>query len=221
MIEVCDIAKAYRVRGESLAVLRGTSATIEAGAFAAICGASGCGKSTLLLILGGLLQPDCGEVTVAGEALYALSPERRALTRAQVMGYVFQRFHLIPYLTVEENIRAAAIALSRSDDPARVEELMQHFQIENRRHHLPGELSVGEQQRTALARSLYNRPKVLLADEPTGNLDPENEEIVLKAFDEFTEAGGTVVMVTHHPDAAQRADKRWWIRDGMLVEEQN
>jgi len=219
MIEIHDIGKTYRLHGEVVEVLRATSATIGAGTFAAVCGASGCGKSTLLLILGGLLQPDRGEVSVLGEALYAMPPERRALTRARLMGYVFQRFHLIPYLTVEENIRAAAIALHRPDDAARAEELMRHFGIEGRRRHLPGELSVGEQQRTALARALYNRPKVLLADEPTGNLDPENAEIVLNALHEFTAGGGTVVMVTHHPDAAVRADKRWWIRDGKLIEE--
>ncbi len=219
MIEISNIAKTYRGRGGDLAVLRGAAATVEAGTFAAVCGASGCGKSTLLLILGGLLQPDQGEVTVSGEALYTLSPERRALARAQLMGYVFQRFHLIPYLTVEENIRAAAIALRQPDNSTRAEALMERFQINARARHLPGELSVGEQQRTALARALYNRPRVLLADEPTGNLDPENAEIVLKAFREFADNGGTVVMVTHHPDAAACADKRWWIRDGVLVEE--
>jgi ABC-type lipoprotein export system ATPase subunit len=96
---------------------------------------------------------------------------------------------------------------------------MRRFQIENRRHHVPGRLSVGEQQRTAMARALYNNPRVLLADEPTGNLDPENGDIVLQAFTDFAAAGGTVVMVTHHPDAARRADRRWWIRAGVLVEE--
>jgi len=219
MIEVRDIHKGYRSDGRDLAVLSGMSATIPAGTFAAICGPSGCGKSTLLLILGGLLHPDRGSVTVAGEDLLGMSAERRALRRAELLGFVFQRFHLLPYLTAEENICAAAVSLKVQEDTDRAGTLMRRFQIESRRHHVPGKLSVGEQQRTAMARALYNRPKVLLADEPTGNLDPENGDIVLQAFTDFAAAGGTVVMVTHHPDAAQRADRRWWIRDGVLVEE--
>jgi len=219
MIEVRDIHKGYRSDGRDLAVLSGMSATIPAGTFAAICGPSGCGKSTLLLILGGLLHPDRGSVTVAGEDLLGMSAERRALRRAELLGFVFQRFHLLPYLTAEENICAAAVSLKVQEDTDRAGTLMRRFQIESRRHHVPGKLSVGEQQRTAMARALYNRPKVLLADEPTGNLDPENGDIVLQAFTDFAADGGTVVMVTHHPDAAQRADRRWWIRDGVLVEE--
>ena len=219
MIEIDAIQKRYRGKGGGLVVLDGASATIETGTFAAICGASGCGKSTLLLILGGLLHPDQGCVKVAGEDLFALAPEPRALRRAQLLGFVFQRFHLVPYLSVEENIQAAGIALKNRDDAHRAEELMARFQIADRRGHIPGRLSVGEQQRTALARALYNRPRVLLADEPTGNLDPENAEIVLQAFSDFAAEGGTVVMVTHHPAAAERADRRWRLGQGRLAED--
>jgi putative ABC transport system ATP-binding protein len=219
MIRLHDIHKSYRVRRGGIPVLRGVTAAFESGTFTAVCGSSGCGKSTLLLALGGLLQPDRGSVVIAGESLYEMSATQRGLSRARLMGFVFQRFHLVPYLTVEDNIRAAAVALPDPVEPGRAEELMYRLQIAQRRDHVPGRLSVGEQQRTALARALHNRPKVLLADEPTGNLDPENADIVLEVFHEFAKAGGTVVMVTHHPDAAQRADKRWWIRDGILEEE--
>lgn len=219
MIEIHNIDKRYRSGKDELVVLKGTSAVFDQGTFAAICGPSGCGKSTLLLIMGGLLRPDRGSVTIHGEALFSVSSEQRALRRARLMGFVFQRFHLIPYLTVEENIEAAAIALGRGRDRARAVELMERLQIADRRRHVPGKLSVGEQQRAALARAMYNRPKVLLADEPTGNLDPENGEIVLRAFADFAAEGGTVVMVTHHPDAAGQADKRWWLKSGRLVAE--
>ena len=219
MIEILDVYKGYASDGDALPVLQGVSAVFEPGTFTAVCGSSGCGKSTLLLILGGLLHPDHGRITINEDDLFAMSAEQRALRRAQLLGFVFQRFHLVPYLTVEENIRAAAIALKDADDCGRAEELMNRFQIIGRRKHVPGKLSVGELQRTALARALYNRPKVLLADEPTGNLDPLNGEIVLQAFVDFAAAGGTVVMVTHHPDAAKQAGRRWWIRDGKLAEE--
>lgn len=219
MIQAHNITKRYRSGEEQLLVLNEASASIEPGTFAAICGPSGCGKSTLLLVLGGLLHPDTGQVTIAGEDLFAISSERRALRRAQLLGFVFQRFHLIPYLTVEENIEAAAIALPRTTDQGRANELMDQLNIADRRGHVPGKLSVGEQQRTALARALYNHPRVLLADEPTGNLDPENAEIVLNAFSEFADAGGTVVMVTHNPEAAVRADNRWWIKEGKLIKD--
>ena len=219
MIEAHNITQRYHSGEEQLLVLNEASASIKPGTFAAICGPSGCGKSALLLVLGGLLHPDTGQVTIAGEDLFAISSERRALRRAQLLGFVFQRFHLIPYLTVEENIEAAAIALPRTTDQGRANELMDQLNIADRRSHVPGKLSVGEQQRTALARALYNHPRVLLADEPTGNLDPENAEIVLNAFSEFADAGGTVVMVTHHPEAAALADNRWWIKKGKLVKD--
>jgi ABC-type lipoprotein export system ATPase subunit len=132
---------------------------------------------------------------------------------------VFQRFHLLPYLTVEENIRAASLALPGAGQEGRAEELMRLLRILERRRHLPGRLSVGEQQRTALARALYNRPSVLLADEPTGNLDAANTEIVLETFREFAAGGGTVLMVTHNEQAAARADGVWRLVEGRLVAE--
>jgi ABC-type lipoprotein export system ATPase subunit len=220
LVEICGIAKAFPKARGVVSVLRGADARIEPGCFAAFSGPSGCGKSTLLLIAGALLRPDAGTVTVGGEDLLALPRRLRGRRMAQLLGFVFQQFHLLPYLTVEENIRSAAIALpAGGSSAADVEELMERFGISSRSDHLPGRLSVGEQQRTALARALVNRPKVLLADEPTGNLDPDNAAEALAALAGFAQAGGTVVMVTHNPDVARRADRRWLITDGRLVED--
>jgi ABC-type lipoprotein export system ATPase subunit len=213
-----NVCKRFARAGNApLRVLDGVSAEVEAGTFAAIRGPSGCGKSTMLLIAGALLTPDSGAVTVAGENLIAMPPENRARRRAALLGFVFQKFHLLPYLTVEENVRSAALALKAADDKARAGDLIERFGLNERRRHLPRELSVGEQQRVAMARALFNRPKVLLADEPTGNLDPENGRIVLDTFQEFAEQGGTVLMVTHHPDAAARAGKVWQLDHGRLA----
>jgi ABC-type lipoprotein export system ATPase subunit len=219
MIELKDISKTYSTGRGPLTVLDGATASIAPGTFTVVCGPSGCGKSTLLLILGGLLHPDRGSVSVHGDAIFDLSAERRALWRAQSVGYVFQRFHLLPYLSVKDNIRSAAVALKGARDDGRVDELMERFGMMERASHRPAELSAGERQRTALARALYNRPGVLLADEPTGNLDPDNAETVLKAFTEFAAGGGTVLMVTHDPDAADRADTCWSMRGGQLTVE--
>ena len=216
MIEIEDISKSYASGAERLRVLSNVSALIDAGSFSAVCGPSGCGKSTLMLILGGLLHPDSGTARIDGVDLLALPQEKRAAERARLIGFVFQRFHLIPYLTVEENIEAAAIAVRGAKNRDRARELMERFQITERRGHVPGRLSVGEQQRVALARALYNRPRVLLADEPTGNLDPGNGEIVINAFRTFAGNGGTVVMVTHDPHAAEAADAIFHMQQGVL-----
>ena len=218
MVKIENIVKAYRTGKEVVPVLQGASAEIDDGCFSVVCGPSGCGKSTLLLILGGLLNPDNGSVIIQGEDFFALSPEKRSMTRARIMGFVFQRFHLVPYLTVEENIKAAGIALKEEEDNNRVEELLVKFNLTERREHVPGRLSVGEQQRTALARALYNNPSILLADEPTGNLDPENGAVVIDAFQEFAAKGGTAIMVTHSPDAAEKADRILLLKKGTLVE---
>ncbi len=220
MITVQGVRKSYRGPDGPLPVLDGIDARVERGEFAAVRGSSGCGKSTLLLILGGLLRPDGGRVLVGGEDVYGMGAEARAAWRARRVGFVFQRFHLLPYLTVEENIRAAAVGLGGggAGGAARVRELMDRFGLGPRAGHLPGKLSVGEQQRTAMARALFNKPEVILADEPTGNLDPENGGAVLDSLAAFVREGGTVVMVTHHPDAAARAGKVWTLRGGRLGE---
>jgi putative ABC transport system ATP-binding protein len=165
-------------------------------------------------MMGGLLHPDKGSVFLNKQDLFSLHRTHRA----KQIGFVFQRFHLVPYLTVEENIQVAGTSLGQPVDQQRVDELLNQFNLTSRRRHVPGKLSVGEQQRTALARALYNRPLALLADEPTGNLDPDNANVVLHALADFAHQGGTVIMVTHHPEAAARADRCWWIKNHKLQE---
>ncbi|MGH7201694.1 MAG: ABC transporter ATP-binding protein, partial [Planctomycetaceae bacterium] len=196
--------------------VRNVSVSVNAGQFLAVQGPSGCGKTTLLLMAGGLLAPDAGTVLVGGTNPYELSPNRRATFRAEKIGFVFQQFHLVPYLSVFENVLAPSIALDRSNAPARAKELVAHFGLEHRLHHVPGQLSTGERQRTALARALLNEPKLLLADEPTGNLDPDNATIVLEHMKEFARSGGAVLLVTHDERAVGFADEIVRMRDGQL-----
>jgi len=210
MIELKDIFKTYVSPGRSpVEVLNGMDVHVEAGSFVAVTGPSGCGKSTLLLITGSLLRPDNGSVVISGLDFTAMKSDERALQRARTIGFVFQRFHLLPYLTVRENILAASVALKTHAAEAgeRADRLMVQLGIERRADHLPGQLSVGEMQRTALARAFLNRPRVILADEPTGNLDPENGKVVLDAFAAFAAEGGAVLMVTHSRSDAARADR--------------
>lgn len=199
------IGKDYDGPNGPVQALSGVSLEVERGAFVVVEGPSGCGKSTLLLAAGGLLAPDSGTVQVDGKDLYALSPNQRAAFRARAIGFVFQQFHLVPYLSVLENVMAPGVALPRPDSEARARALIARFGLGERTHHVPAELSTGERQRTALARALLNRPRLLLADEPTGNLDPENSEIVLGYMDEFARSGGAVLVVTHDSDARQYA----------------
>ncbi|MBN1672664.1 MAG: ABC transporter ATP-binding protein [Kiritimatiellae bacterium] len=219
MIETTDLCKSYvGTDGERIDVLNGISLTVPAGTFAAVVGPSGSGKSTLLLILGALLQPDGGSVRVAGRDLCAMPDSERAASRAGLIGFVFQRFHLLPYLTVRENILSASVGLPRAaaDSDARADTLMRELGIAHRREHRPGRLSVGEMQRTALARALLNGPEILLADEPTGNLDRKNAGIVLGKLAEFAGGGGTVLMVTHSSTAAGHANSVWNLEHGRI-----
>jgi putative ABC transport system ATP-binding protein len=220
MIQLQHVSKSFLPKtGPPIEVLHGLDLSIEAGTFAAISGASGCGKSTLLLVAGGLMRPDAGEVTVAKHNLTALRSEELGRRRAESIGFVFQRFHLLPYLSVRENILAATVALKtgRDGSDCRAAELMQQLGLAGRADHLPGELSVGEMQRTALARAMLNEPQVILADEPTGNLDPENAGLVLDAFAQFCKSGGTVLMVTHNPTDAARASQQWRMGEGRVT----
>jgi ABC-type lipoprotein export system ATPase subunit len=191
--------------------------TVEAGEAVAVQGPSGCGKSTLLLACGALLRPTGGTVLVAGADPYQLSANARSEFRAQNVGFVFQQFHLVPYLDVLRNILTANVPNPQPHAVERAEELMQHFGLDDRRRHVPAELSVGERQRVALARALFHQPKLVLADEPTGNLDPNNAVTVLDALREYADAGAAVLMVTHDPHAAQRAHRVLHMDRGHLV----
>ena len=202
ILEIRDLVKDYPGPFGAVRALNGVSLQVAAGEFVAIQGPSGCGKSTLLLAAGGLLRPDSGQVRIAGQDPYALSPEERSKFRAGHLGFVFQQFHLIPYLSVLDNVLAPTLALPQRGARARAAELIERFGLQDRRDHVPEKLSIGERQRTALARALLNRPQLLLADEPTGNLDRDNANGVLNALAEFAREGGAVLLVTHDTNAA-------------------
>jgi putative ABC transport system ATP-binding protein len=203
------------------APLRGLDAVdlrVDPGDFVAIQGPSGSGKSTLLLALGGMLRPTSGRVFVADEDVYALPPSRRDALRARTVGFVFQLFHLLPYLTARENVLAGLVGIARRDTPpAAVDTLLQRLGLAHRRDQPAHRLSAGERQRVALARALVKQPRLLLADEPTGNLDPENAAAVCEHFAEFHRAGGTVVVVTHGPEFSRHAHRNLRLEAGRLL----
>lgn len=220
MVEVTRLTKSYMSRGNTVVALEDVSFDMKVGEFVAVQGPSGSGKTTLLLAVGGLLAPTSGKVIVNGQNPYALSPENRARFRGATIGFVFQQFHLVPYLSVEHNILVPSIAVSTDRVRERARALMDHFQLTGRARHVPAELSTGERQRVALARALLNDPKLLLADEPTGNLDGQNAEIVLGYLAEFAQHGGTVLLVTHDARAAGYAHKTICLSSGRITPQQ-
>jgi putative ABC transport system ATP-binding protein len=221
MFRLENVSKCYAHREGEVVALRPTSLEIAAGEFVAVVGPSGSGKTTLLSMLGGMLAPTSGRVWLEDCSLYAVSAARRAEVRRQKIGFVFQTFNLIPYLTALENVQLPLMLAGpmSAERPQRAFELLERVGLESRAHHKPSELSVGQQQRVALARTLVNDPAVILADEPTGNLDPETRRHVLEFFEELCCEGRTVVMVTHDPDAAKRAKRTIKLADGAVIEE--
>jgi len=221
MYRLHGVNKAYHKRQQQVVAFRADSLEIPAGEYVAVVGPSGSGKTTLLSILGGMLSPDTGSVCFAGESLYELPVAERTKRRREQIGFVFQTFNLVPYLTALENVTLPLYltGLPIESHRGRAVELLEQVGLGNRVDHKPCELSTGQQQRVALARTLANNPRVILADEPTGNLDPESREAVLSMFDRFAQEGRTIVMVTHDPGAAQRAQRRLCLRDGSIVEE--
>jgi ABC-type lipoprotein export system ATPase subunit len=220
VLELRDVAKRYRSAaggGGQVAALDGVSMSVTAGEFVAVRGPSGCGKTTLLLAAGALLAGDSGQVLLDGQDPYLLNPNQRARLRAGKLGFVFQQFHLVPYLTVLENVLSPCLALAAEDGEARARQLIEHFGLTGRMHHTPGELSIGERQRTALARALLNRPRLLLADEPTGNLDADSARAVLDYLGEFARDGGAVLLVTHDDRAAAYAPRTVRMDKGKIV----
>jgi putative ABC transport system ATP-binding protein len=219
MLKLSEVTKTYTTRNGPIAALDGVSTEIQKGEFAVIRGPSGCGKTTLLLMLGGMLHPTSGSITVDSKNPYQLSPRERAGFRAAEIGFVFQMFHLVNYLTIMDNVLLAGGALgSKSDDRSRATELLEQFGLTDRLSHKPSELSTGERQRTAIARALFNRPFLLLADEPTGNLDPDNAAETVRYLKTYQkEQGGTVVMVTHGDVANEAADQVLQMKAGKLL----
>jgi len=218
LLEIDNLTKTYQSGSETVRAVDGISLNIDSGQFVAVQGPSGCGKTTLLLVAGGLLAPDSGTVKIAGENPYELPSDRRARFRAKRVGFVFQQFHLVPYLCVLDNVLAPSLAIEPNGSlRERAISLIADFGLEHRLHHVPGQLSTGERQRTALARALLNCPSVLLADEPTGNLDQESADVVLEHLADFAANGGAVLMVTHDSEAAQKAERIETIKGGKLA----
>src|SRR5262245_61072455 len=216
-----NLVMTYRIGKVDVPALRGIDLSVEPGEFASIMGPSGCGKSTMLHILGGLLQPTSGRVIVDGEDLAAMSDAARTDLRRRKIGFFFQRFNLFPTLTAEGNLKLAEHIHGNGkkliDDSTR-REILRMLKLENKMNHKPLELSGGEQQRVAIARAIINRPAIILADEPTGNLDTENSTIVLDMLRKLNrEFGQTIVMITHNPEAATTASRTIEMRDGLIV----
>lgn len=217
ILELRDVQKHFRRPDGVVRAVEGVSLQIGAGEFVAVQGPSGSGKTTLLMAAGVLMQPDSGAVVIAGEEPYKLSAEQRAGFRAAHIGFVFQQFHLVHYLNVLDNVLTAALALPAADAKERARGLIERFGLSSRVGHVPSELSTGERQRVALARALLNRPKLLLADEPTGNLDEENGRLVLDCLAGFAKEGGAVLLVTHDPKAAQVSHRALRMENGKLA----
>jgi putative ABC transport system ATP-binding protein len=208
LLQIEGLSKSYAGPRGTINAVDEVSLAVGAGEFVAVQGPSGCGKTTLLLAAGALLRPTQGRVLVNSEDPYALSSGQRARFRAVNVGFVFQQFHLVPYLDVLDNILTPTLALDVNGGArARALDLAARFGLTERLHHLPAALSTGERQRVALARALLNKPKLLLADEPTGNLDAENGQIVLRCLAEFARDGGAVLLVTHEPGASDYASR--------------
>jgi putative ABC transport system ATP-binding protein len=220
MIQAEDVRKTYRIGKVDVPALRGVSIAVEQGEFVSIVGPSGSGKSTLFYILGGLTHADSGRVSIAGVDFTALSDAARTRMRKLKIGFVFQKFNLLPTLTAKGNIDIARdiAGLDIDHDKEYIERITRLLGIDKRMQHRPSELSGGEQQRVALARALANKPAIVLADEPTGNLDSQNSDIVLNMLRQSNkELGQTVLMITHNPEAAQYGDRIIHMRDGAIV----
>jgi putative ABC transport system ATP-binding protein len=218
MLEFKKISKWFDGPEGKVTALDGVSLSVSPGEFLAVRGPSGCGKTTLLLTAGGLLRPSSGQVSLDGYDPYTLSPEKRSQMRARMIGFVFQQFHLIPYLTVRQNILAPSLALSAKGAGQRTQELVSRFGLDDRAGHVPAQLSTGQRQRTALARALLNKPKIILADEPTGNLDEDNANIVFGYLSQYVAEGGCVLLVTHDVRTAAHATRILQMVDGRLIQ---
>jgi len=218
-IEIRGLTKVYRVGDVDVHALRGIDLHVERGEFVAIVGPSGSGKSTLFHILGGLASPTAGTVTIEGQDLSKMNDADRTTLRKTTVGFIFQKYNLLPTLTAADNIEIARHIAGRKPEPdAQFEEILKLLGIASRLRHKPRALSGGEQQRVAIARALVNHPALVLADEPTGNLDTENSNAVLGILRDLNRRlGQTILMITHDPEAAAFADRIISMRDGRVV----
>jgi len=219
ILQTNNLSKTYKIGKLDVPALRGVSLDVQRGEFVAIMGPSGCGKSTLLHLLGGLLSPTSGSIFIDGEDLSKVSDAKRTDIRRRKIGFVFQRFNLFPTLTADGNLKLAEkIHTGNGGGSAeRRREVLSLLRLEDKMRHKPLELSGGEQQRVALARAIVNNPAIILADEPTGNLDTENSAIVLEMFRELnSKYQQTIIMITHNPEAAAVCSRIIRMRDGHI-----
>ena len=219
MLKIEAVCKNYNHRIQTIAALREISLNINKGEFVSVVGPSGSGKSTLLLTIGGMLTPSSGRILLYNESLYDLSPDKRARVRREKIGFLFQTFNLVPYLSALENVQIALYLRGCSEETQqkKATALLERVGLGDRMDHKSSELSVGQQQRVALARALANDPEIILADEPTGNLDPETREQIMAFLGSFNEEGRTVIVVTHDPQVASMAHKTLRLVGGSVT----
>ena len=218
MIELKHLTKRVKSGTEDLTILDDVTLEIPSGQFVAITGASGSGKSTLLGLIAGLDSPSDGEIIIDDENIVKMDEDSLAMLRSEKIGFVFQSFHLIPSLTARENVMIPMEILGLDNPRSRADKLLEDVELTNRGHHYPSELSGGEQQRIAIARAFANRPNVLLADEPTGNLDSKNGRHILELMMDLHERNDvTLVLVTHNKELAAKAQRQIVLKDGMVI----
>jgi len=220
MIVMNEVSKVYTIGGENVHALNKASLSIRDGEFVSIIGPSGSGKSTLMNIIGCLDTPDSGEYVLDGQSIRAYSEKQLAKIRNKKIGFVFQSFNLLAKLTAEENVELPLIyqGTGYSERKKRVQEALERVELTARRHHKPTELSGGQQQRVAVARALVTRPSLLLADEPTGNLDSKTSVEIIRLFHELHKSGNTIVLITHDNEVAKQAKRILHINDGKVTE---
>ena len=214
MLEINNISRKYKKGTTVFTALDNVSFRVEKGEFIAVVGASGSGKSTLLHTIGGLNQPDSGQVLFHGHDIYSMNLQEANRYRKKNVGFVFQQFHLMPYLSVYENIQ---LVCAGTADIQKIEYYLEKCSLSVLRKKYPSELSVGEKQRTAFIRAIISKPEILLADEPTGNLDPENSAVLMSLIEDFHRDGGTVLLVSHNPETARFANRFITLQSGKLL----
>ena len=220
LVSLRDVHRDYPLGAERVHALQGVSIDVKAGDYVAIVGPSGCGKSTLLNLIGVIDQPSSGSVTIDGRRVDSMSDREATRFRLHNIGFVFQRFYLLPILSAAENVALpmAEAGAAKAEQVARARELLKYVGLEKRVQHRPSEMSGGEQQRVAIARALANRPKLLLADEPTGELDARTGEEIIALFQRLNDDGTTLIVVTHDEDLASAARRKIHMRDGRVVD---
>ena len=219
LLQLKNVAKRYATEADSVMALNGLNLAVEEGCFLGVMGPSGSGKSTFLTVLGGLCHPSAGKVLVDDIDLYALHSEKRADFRREYLGFVFQSFHLIPYLTAVENVMLplAVKKMPSAEKRSKARAVLERVGLGSRLKHLPNQLSGGEQERVAIARALVNDPPLLLADEPTGSLDQSTSEEIMSLFRRLNEEGQTIVMVSHNMENRPYFDRTLILRDGVMA----